>query len=89
LIPILGLVNKVVPKELLSQATNELAEKILQNSTEIIKLGKQAYYRQMAEISLKQAYAIAQPVMVSNLEHRHAKEGISAFLEKRKPSWDI
>jgi len=77
----LGLVNKVVPKDKLKETTDELAQTISQYSSDIIKLGKQAYYHQMNE-ELPKAYAFAEQVMVSNLSHSHAQEGINAFLEK-------
>ena len=36
---------------------------------------------------LKKAYAYTSKMMTQNMMAMDAKEGISAFLEKRKPSW--
>ncbi|MDP1910048.1 MAG: enoyl-CoA hydratase, partial [Hyphomicrobium sp.] len=47
---------------------------------------KAAFYAQ-AEMPLKEAYAYAAKVMVDNMMARDAEEGISAFLDKRKPEW--
>ena len=51
-----------------------------------MKIGKEAFYRQL-EMPLDEAYRYAAQVMVDNMLHAEAKEGIGAFLEKRKPRW--
>ena len=52
-----------------------------------IKIGKQAFYKQK-EMSLEDAYIYTSSVMVENMLENDSEEGISAFLEKRKPKWD-
>ena len=47
----------------------------------------QAFYRQV-EMGLADAYDYAAGVMVENMMHAESKEGIGAFLEKRRPDWD-
>ena len=79
-----GLVNAVVPADELRPATRALAGRIVEVSPTVVALGKQAYYRQM-EMSQSQAYALAREVMTSNALGEDAQEGISAFLEKRRP----
>jgi enoyl-CoA hydratase/carnithine racemase len=81
-----GLVNAVVPAGQERAAAIKLAEKIAAKSTAIVKIGKQAFYRQ-AEMSLADAYDYASHVMVENMLARDAEEGISAFIEKRDPKW--
>ena len=81
-----GLVNRVVPAEQLEQATRELAEKIAASSTYTIKIGKQAFYRQI-DLPQHDAYEYTRDVMVENTQADDAQEGISAFLGKRKPVW--
>jgi len=81
-----GLVNKVVGREKLKEETWGLAEIVAASSGDALRLGKKAFYRQMKE-DIGVAYEIAGKVMVSNLEYADAKEGISAFLEKREPKW--
>jgi enoyl-CoA hydratase/carnithine racemase len=82
----IGLVNEVVPAGQERAAAIKLAEKIAAKSTAIVKIGKQAFYRQ-AEMSLADAYDYAAQVMVENMLARDAEEGISAFIEKRDPKW--
>jgi len=65
---------------------NKYAQTIASKSPSTLKLGKEAFYKQ-AEMGLAEAYAYASRVMVENLLEVDAKEGISAFIEKRKPEW--
>ena len=51
-----------------------------------IKIGKQTFYNQL-EMPLRKAYAYTSKMMTVNMMAMDAKEGISAFLEKRKPKW--
>jgi len=51
-----------------------------------IKIGKQTFYKQL-EMPLRKAYAFTSKMMTVNMMAMDAKEGISAFLEKRKPIW--
>jgi enoyl-CoA hydratase/carnithine racemase len=52
-----------------------------------VKLGKEAFYRQL-EMGIADAYEHATEVMVKNMMARDAEEGISAFVEKRQPTWE-
>ena len=81
-----GLVNKVVPKVQLETETQGLARKIAQASGVALRMGKTAFYNQV-NLSDSQAYGHARDAIVSNLFAEDAKEGLSAFLEKRKPTW--
>ena len=81
-----GLVNRVVPADDLERQTLELARKVASAPASTIAMGKSAFYRHMA-LDWPEAYALAQSVMVENLQHTDAKEGIAAFLEKREPKW--
>lgn len=81
-----GLVNRVVPSEYLNQIVTKYAQTIASKPPSTVKLGKEAFYRQ-AEMGLADAYDYASRVMVENLLAADAKEGISAFIEKRKPEW--
>lgn len=82
-----GLVNRVVPDEDLAQAAYELALQIGTRSAYTIKVGKEAFYKQL-EMSLADAYAYTTEVMVENMLARDAEEGIGAFIEKRPPQWE-
>jgi enoyl-CoA hydratase/carnithine racemase len=81
-----GLVNRVVPRAQVLGEALEMAGQIAEKPTAIVKIGKQAFYRQI-EMPLQAAYDYATEVMVTNMLHRDAEEGIGAFLEKRPPDW--
>jgi enoyl-CoA hydratase/carnithine racemase len=82
----LGLVNRVVEPDETVNAAVELGRKIAEKPKATLKIGKEAFYRQL-EMPLEEAYAYASTVMVENMLHAEAEEGIGAFLEKREPSW--
>ena len=81
-----GLVNKVVPEKELELVTRELASKIASKSPLTLRVGKEAFYRQL-EMDLDSAYRYTSEVMAENMMAADAREGISAFLEKRIPNW--
>ncbi len=83
----IGLVNRVVEPGAERGAAIALAAKITAKSALVLKIGKEAFYRQ-AEMGLSDAYHYASQVMVENMLARDAKEGIGAFIEKRKPRWE-
>ena len=82
-----GLVNRVVPPDLLLDETRNLAGAIARQPRATVAIGKEAFYRQL-EMPIEDAYRYAADVMVRNMLHAEAKEGIGAFLDKRKPDWD-
>jgi enoyl-CoA hydratase/carnithine racemase len=81
-----GLVNRVVPADQLEAATRALAEKIAGSSAYTVRIGKQAFYRQI-DLPQHEAYEYTRDVMVENTRAADAQEGISAFLQKRQPRW--
>src|SRR6266581_316157 len=83
----IGLVNRVVAPGSEREEALALARKIAAKSTHVVKIGKEAFYRQ-AELDLTAAYALASNVMVENMLARDAEEGIAAFVEKRPPTWE-
>ncbi|HJT41924.1 MAG TPA: enoyl-CoA hydratase [Rhizomicrobium sp.] len=82
----IGLVNKVVTPQMLESETMLLANKIAAKPRKTLKIGKEAFYRQL-EMPLSEAYAYASRVMTENMLEAEACEGIGAFLEKRVPRW--
>jgi enoyl-CoA hydratase/carnithine racemase len=82
-----GLVNRVVPPGAAREEALKLARKIAAKSAAVVKLGKQAFYRQL-EMGIADAYEHATEVMVQNMMARDAEEGIAAFVEKRQPTWE-
>jgi enoyl-CoA hydratase/carnithine racemase len=83
----IGLVNRVVPAGTERAEAIALAKKIADKSSYTLKVGKEAFYRQ-AEMGLSAAYSYASEVMTENMMARDAEEGICAFIEKRKPTWE-
>jgi enoyl-CoA hydratase/carnithine racemase len=81
-----GLLNDVVKAEELQQTSRELAKKIVAKSSLAIKLGKDMFYKQLP-MDLSEAYAYAAEKMACNMDSEDAREGIDAFIEKRKPEW--
>jgi enoyl-CoA hydratase/carnithine racemase len=83
----IGLVNRVVPAGEERTEAIKLARQIASKSSYTLKVGKEAFYRQL-ELPLTQAYAYASEVMTENMMARDAEEGICAFIEKRDPKWE-
>ncbi|MDH4248699.1 MAG: enoyl-CoA hydratase [Deltaproteobacteria bacterium] len=81
-----GLVNRVVPDSELETATMALARRIAANSPFAIRLGKEAFYRQLP-LGHAEAYGIGTPAMVGNVLAEDGQEGIRAFLDKRPPQY--
>jgi enoyl-CoA hydratase/carnithine racemase len=82
----LGLVNRVVEGDETVNAAVELGRKIAEKPKATVAIGKEAFYRQL-EMPLAEAYQYAASVMVENMLHAEAEEGIGAFLDKRQPRW--
>jgi enoyl-CoA hydratase/carnithine racemase len=83
----IGLINRVVAPGEERKAALALAEQIASKSSHVLKIGKQAFYRQ-AEMSLAEAYNYASEVMTENMMAHDAEEGICAFIDKRYPTWE-
>ena len=82
----IGLINDYFSKSKLDKEVFKIAKKIASKSNLTIKIGKQTFYRQL-EMPLRKAYAHTSKMMTINMMAIDAKEGISAFIEKRKPVW--
>ena len=81
-----GLVNRVFPSEKLHEETMALARRIISASADTLARGKRAFYQQLP-LDRPAAYALAEKEMVDNAGTSDAKEGMTAFLEKRPPKW--
>jgi len=82
----MGLVNRVSAPEILEPETMKLAALIASKPHGTLKIGKEAFYRQI-EMGLSEAYDYASRVMTENMLAAEAAEGIGAFVEKREPKW--
>ncbi len=81
-----GLVNRVVPEGHALEEAQAMAKTIAAQSSATLAIGKRAFYAQI-EQPLDEAYAVASLAMIDNLSDPDCVEGISAFLEKRRPTW--
>lgn len=81
-----GLINRVVPAAKLKETTFALARQIAEASPLTLGLGKQAFYAQI-DLDQEKAYAYTKEIMSMNAMAEDAREGMSAFLEKRAACW--
>jgi len=81
-----GLINRIAPLDQLDAEIWRLAEAICNKSPLAIRMGKELYYRQLG-LPLEEAYACASEAMACNMDSEDAREGIDAFIAKRKPEW--
>ena len=82
----IGLINDVIEINELKDFVLNKAEKISKKSSVTLKIGKEAFYKQL-DMKLSDAYDYASKVMVQNMLKLDAKEGIDAFIDKREPNW--
>jgi enoyl-CoA hydratase/carnithine racemase len=82
----IGLINDHYSNSKLNNEVLKVAKQIASKSKLTIKIGKQTFYKQL-EMPLRKAYAYTSKMMTINMMAMDAKEGISAFLEKRSPKW--
>jgi len=82
----IGLVNRVVAPDRVVNEAVELGRQIAVKPKRTLKIGKEAFYRQL-EMPLEDAYRYTSEVMVENMLDAEAEEGIGAFIDKRKPDW--
>jgi enoyl-CoA hydratase len=81
-----GIVNKVVPADEFDGAVREWAEKLASKSPVVMRLGKDAMWRQM-DMPLVDALDYLSAQLTLELGTEDAVEGVMAFFEKREPDW--
>jgi enoyl-CoA hydratase/carnithine racemase len=79
-----GLVNRVASDGAVAQETRGLLALATRGSAASKALGKRAFYRQV-DLPLAEAYAEAGEAMAQASQTDAAREGMAAFLDKRKP----
>ena len=82
-----GLINKSVDRDELDDTVRSLAEELANLAPETMQFGLEAYEKQDSK-SFDEALPYLQEQIAKCFEGKDAKEGIAAFLEKRKPKWD-
>ena len=81
-----GLLNHVVSRDQLDAKIDELVKQIVANSPTAIRLGKTAF-RSLWDMSLTEAFEYTQLMIERIGQTEDAREGFSAFVEKRIPEW--
>ena len=81
-----GLINRAVPRDRLDEEVTALVQSLAKLSRETLELGKAGFYRQV-EAPQAQAYEMMADAISRNAVMPDGREGISAFVEKRKPVW--
>ena len=82
----ISLINDFVPDDQLTKSVMDLAKKISEKSQAVLKIGKEAFYKQ-SQLNIEDAYEYTSMVMTKNMMIDDASEGISSFLDKRNPKW--
>ena len=82
-----GLINRAVPDDELDAAVDDLMARATRGSAASKALGKRSFYEQV-DLDQARAYEYATNVMAAAVTTADAQEGITAFLEKRKPRFD-
>lgn len=83
-----GLVNRVVPLAELDAAVTTLAGQMMDKPPAVIGAGKRFFYEQL-ECKLERAYETASAAITRNMLAADGQEGVGAFVEKRKPRWNV
>jgi naphthoate synthase len=82
----MGLVNQVVPGAELETTALTLARDLAEKSREALQLGKRLFW-DTAGMTYSQALSYGRSLRVNYMLSEDLREGIAAFMEKRKPNW--
>jgi cyclohexa-1,5-dienecarbonyl-CoA hydratase len=83
----IGLINKVFPTASFGEMTDEFIRKLTSLSGSALRLTKQAVDRGLCESFSEGIAAVEQLYLGELMQTEDAREGLNAFLEKRKPVW--
>ncbi len=84
----IGLINRVALKGKLEEETMKLANELAEKSPLALQITKRAFYK-MADLEFSKAIEVANYAFSEICMLEDAKEGVDAFLEKRKPNWKL
>ncbi|MDP8955841.1 MAG: enoyl-CoA hydratase-related protein [Actinomycetota bacterium] len=81
-----GIVNRAVPRAELDRAVDELTTELAGKSPLVLRLGKESFSRS-EDMGLEESLAYLNAMLTVDLESEDVAEGVSAFLQKRRPEW--
>ncbi len=81
-----GIVNHVFPREQFEAESTEIIRKLLDKSSRILELGKEAITR-ILDRTLPEDLEYLESALARVMASADSREGIRAFVEKRKPQW--
>jgi enoyl-CoA hydratase/carnithine racemase len=81
-----GLINRAVPRDKLDEEVMALVNELAQLSRYALQIGKQGFYKQI-EAQQAEAYELMAEAISCNAVAPDGREGMAAFVEKRKPVW--
>lgn len=81
-----GMVNRVVPRDRLDDAVEELVETLASKSPHVLRLGKRSFAG-AEDLPFGRAVEHLKEMLAQNLRAEDLAEGVSAFMEKRRPEW--
>jgi enoyl-CoA hydratase/carnithine racemase len=81
-----GIVNQVFPRDRFGSCSSEYLRKLAEKSSSILKLGKEAI-AQVRDATLPGELEYLESALARVMSSEDSREGIRAFLEKRKPEW--
>lgn len=82
----MGLLNHVVPRDQLDNKVNEVVEKLIEKAPRITRIGKKYFYRVLS-MDYEQILDYGASMLASTVGSEEVTEGVTAFMEKRKPVW--
>ena len=82
-----GLINEYVNRDELDKRVDEITKELASLAPKTMQLGLKAYEKQDSK-SFDEALPYLKEQISECFKSEDAKEGITAFLEKRKPNWD-
>ena len=82
----IGIVNRVVPAAEFDDAVREWAEKLAAKTPLLMKLGKDAMFRQQ-DMAFADALDFLRSQLTIAFSTEDIQEGVRAFFEKREPEW--
>lgn len=82
----MGLINHAVPKHAVLDKAFAIAERLAAKAPDVVRLGRQSYMR-ANDLDYRRNIENQVETMCNVMETAAAREGIAAFLEKRRPQW--